>query len=249
MRISGISGFTNANGLLYFEAQGNLWQTDGTEANTIEVPAAATLGMNGVDNLFAFNNDILFEGDNGAGDQLWILDTTSGVITQISNNAGTNADHDPSDYAIYGGFVYYKGESSDSTNGTLYRTDGVTTEQIDASIKDVDDLTVYKDLIYFEGEDINANLANELYVYNPATSSITNVSRSLIRMYPNPSTSGIVNFTGDMAPNSAFIINDLSGRMVLKGTLENNQLSHSLTTGIYFVELENIDSSFKLIVE
>ncbi len=246
---SGISNFTVANGTLYFEATDGLWQTDGTEAGTIEVPAATTLAMGGVNSLYNFNGNLLFEGDNGAGDQLWILNTTSGLITQISTNAGTNSNHDPSDYTTIGNLVYYRGESSNSTDGFLFRTDGISTVQLDDTIKDVDDVTFYNDLIYFEGEDLNATLGNELYVFNPATASFSRVERNSIKMYPNPSSNGIINFTGNVDANSSFKINDLSGRMVLKGTLQNSQLQHNLNSGVYFISLENLDNAFKLVVE
>ncbi|BAO55822.1 T9SS type A sorting domain-containing protein [Nonlabens marinus] len=245
---SGISGFTVANNLLYFEAQGDLWQSDGTENNTIEVPAAATLGMNGVNNIYNFNNDLLFEGDNGAGDQLWILDTASGVITQISTNSGTNANHDPSDYVTVGNVVYYRGEDSDDTSGNLFRTDGITTRQIDNTIIDIDDLVLLDGLIYMEGD--NGSDGKELFVFNPATASIKPVNKQVLRMYPNPS-NGVVSFSGDLAADAAFSIYDLGGRSVLEGKLQNNQLTHNLTTGIYFVELQQtgIATKMKLIVE
>ncbi|SCY14785.1 Por secretion system C-terminal sorting domain-containing protein [Nonlabens sp. Hel1_33_55] len=246
---SGISGFTVANGLLYFEAQGNLWQSDGTNTNTIEVPQNDALGMNGVNNIFNFNENILFEGDNGAGDQLWNLNTTTGTITQVSSNTGDNPDHDPSDYVVFGDFVYYSAESSSSTDSFLFRTDGVETVQLDNTIKDVDDITLLDGFLYFEGEDTNTDLGNELYVFNPATASISRVERTSVNMYPNPSTNGIVNFSGNTVSDNGFEINDLSGRMVLKGNLQNSQLKHDLKTGIYFVNLENQDNAFKLIVE
>jgi ELWxxDGT repeat protein len=245
---AGISDFTIANGLLYFEAQGDLWQTDGTEANTIQVPAANVLGMNGVADLYNFNEDILFEGDNGAGDQLWILDTASGVITQISTNAGTNANHDPTDYVTIGDMVYYRGEDSNDTNGNLFRTDGVTTTQLDDTIIDIDDLVVLDGLIYMEGD--NGTDGNELFVFNPATASLDPVNKTTLRMYPNPS-NGLLSFSGDLEADASYSVYDLSGRSVLHGKLQNNQLRHALNTGIYFVEIQQAETTqkMKLIVE
>ena len=78
---------------------------------------------------------------------------------------------------------------------------------------------------------------------------ISRVERTSVNMYPNPSTNGIVNFSGNTVSDNGFEINDLSGRMVLKGNLQNSQLKHDLKTGIYFVNLENQDNAFKLIVE
>jgi hypothetical protein len=83
---SGISNFTDGGAKLYFEAVGNLYETDGTAAGTVEVPAAATLTIGGVNNLFAHNGILYFEGDAGSNDQLFALDMTAGTITQLSMN-------------------------------------------------------------------------------------------------------------------------------------------------------------------
>ena len=248
---SGISEFTVVNGILYFEALGELWQTDGTEAGTVEVPASATLSMGGVSSLHIFNDNLLFEGDLGSRDQLFLLNTTTGAITQLSTNSGTTSadDFNPSDYATVGNEVYFSGSPNGSSLKYLYRTDGVGVNMIDDTIKDVDDVTLLNGLLYFEGEDLNASLGNELYVFNPATASISAVNLLDIKMYPNPSNNGLVNFSGNLDVGATFSINDLSGRKVLEGNLQNNTLQHNLSTGIYFIEIENIENSFKLIVE
>lgn len=247
---SGISNFTALGTNLYFEAQGNLWQTDGTTAGTIQVPAAATLALGGVNNLFAFNNLILFEGDNGAGDQLWALDTTAGTIAQVSTNAGTNTNHDPSDYAIFNGMVYYRGEDANDTDGNLFVTDGVTTTQLDNTIKDVDEVTVFNNLLYFEG-DQDTVTGNELFVYDPATASIDTVIKRMVSLYPNPNNGSfqLLN-SGDLF--TAYSIYDLSGRMIQNAALTNNQISTSLSNGIYILELKGVNTttaSIKFIVE
>lgn len=247
---AGISGFTVANGILYFEALGQLWKTDGVTANTIQVPAAETPSLTGVNNLYSFNGDLLFEAQANAatGDQLYILDTATGVIVQISNISGNNINHDPSDYVTLNNFVYYAGKDGNDTASHLFRTDGITTTQLDDTIIDIDDLVVLGGLIYMEGD--NGTDGNELFVFNPTTASLEAVNKSIVRMYPNPS-KGALSFSGDVTADASFIIYDLSGRNVLNGKLVNNQLTHGLKSGIYFVEIqqENITDRIKLIVE
>lgn len=245
---SGISNFTSTATKLYFEAQGDLWETDGTTAGTQQVPAAATLGMNGVNNLFAFNNEILFEGDNGAGDQLWSLDTTTGVITQLSNNSGSNSNHDPSDYVIYGGEVYYRGEDSNDTDGHLFKYDGTSISQQDNTIKDLDDLVVFNNKIYFEG-DQDGVTGNELFVFDPNTATIETVINTTASIYPNPNNGS---FTIDTETNvDQYRIYDLSGRVVETGVVTNNRIDSNLNTGVYLLELtgETAIQNIKFIVE
>ncbi len=244
---SGISNFTVANNLLYFESGNNLWQTDGTTAGTIEVVAAAGLGIGGVSSLFNFNENLLFEGDINGTDQLFLLNTTNGDIAQLSANA--SQDHNPGDYAVVGSNVYYSGSNDSGSLKFLFRTDGAGVEQMDNTIKDIDDIVVFNNILYFEGEDLNANLGNELYSFNPATASIAAVTTNSVKVFPNPSSGGSITFTGLNNPNESYVINDLSGRQVLTGQLNNSQLNHSLSTGMYFITIETNTQTIKFIVE
>lgn len=230
------SNFTTIGNKFYFEALNNLWESDGTAANTIQVPAAATLVLDGVNNLFAFNDLLLFEADNGAGDQLWKLDTTTGVITQLSTNSGTNPNHDPSDYAILNGFVYYAAEDSNDTESNLFRTDGVTVTQLDNTIISIDDIIVFNNSLYFEGE-LDGVTGNELFTYNPATASINEVLKSKsISLYPNPATNNVNVLNNDNLVDN-YTIYDLAGRAMRSGILTNNEISLDLNAGIYIIEL------------
>ncbi|MCG8581728.1 MAG: hypothetical protein MI866_17520, partial [Bacteroidales bacterium] len=131
---SGISNFTVLGDKLYFEALGGLWETDGTTDGTIAIASAATLS--GVNNLYAWNNLLLLEGDNTTdGDQLYVYNPADGTTTNISNISGTNSNHDPSDYCPYNGYLYYRGEDANDTNGHLFRTNGTTIEQLDNVVK------------------------------------------------------------------------------------------------------------------
>ncbi|MEM6360386.1 MAG: Ig-like domain-containing protein [Bacteroidota bacterium] len=166
-----ISNFTLLDEEVYFEALNGLWKTNGTEGGTVAVAAAATANIAGVNNLYAWNGLLFFEGDDGTGDQLWKYDPVADEVTNLSNIAGTNNNHDPGDYAPAGGFLYYSGEDADDTKTHLWRTDGMTIEQLDNTIADVDEITVLGDMLIFEGD--NGMTGNELYGYSVPTTLVT----------------------------------------------------------------------------
>ncbi|WP_124979789.1 T9SS type A sorting domain-containing protein [Nonlabens xiamenensis] len=242
---SGISNFIPTLNTLYFEALGNLYQSDGTAAGTIEVPAAATLSLNGVSNLYRFNDLILFEADAGAGDQLYTFNTVSGLINQLSFNSGNNINHDPSDYEILNGLVYYRGEDSNDTDGNLYSTDGVTITQIDNTIKDIDDITVFNNKLYFEGEQDGVT-GNELFTYDPATASITQLTGlGSIGIYPNPA-GQFLQLSGDLNDVESYQIYDMAGRQVMESSLKSNKISLDLAAGTYILQIHSENNSISL---
>ncbi|PQJ80008.1 T9SS type A sorting domain-containing protein [Polaribacter porphyrae] len=250
---SGISNFTVIGNELYFEAMDKLWKTDGTENGTVAIAAADIL--KGTRELFAFDGKILFEGDvaddsNGdsGGDNLFVYNPTTDALTNITNFTGNSQNHDPSDYAIYDGYVYYRGEEATTTSGHLYRTDGVTTQLITNTIKDIDEVVVYNNKLYFEGDD--GTTGNELYTLDPATLSIEKVNFDGVSIYPNPS-KNTINISHNLSSKIAFDISDLSGRSVLKGDLVDNTIKHSLNSGVYLLKLssETITKTQKIVVE
>jgi hypothetical protein len=135
---AGISHFTMLGADLYFEALGALWKTDGTAACTVAVAVTDTVSIRGVNNLFAWNGKLFFEGDAGADDQLWVYDPAVDTVTNVSNitgDTGSNANnHDPSDSAALDGFLYYSDEVADNTSKYLFRTDGVSSVRIDSNL-------------------------------------------------------------------------------------------------------------------
>ncbi|QTE21434.1 T9SS type A sorting domain-containing protein [Polaribacter cellanae] len=244
-----ISNFTILGNELYFEALSKLWKTDGTTAGTVAVAAADI--YKGVNNLVAFNNKILFEGDvtvNGGGDNLIAYDPATNTTINISNFTGDTQNHDPSDYLEYDGFLYYRGEEATTTTGHLYRTNGVTTDLISNTIKDVDDLVLFNNKIYFEGD--NGTTGNELYVLNPTTLSIEKATFNAISIYPNPS-KNTINVSHNLNDKVYYSILDLNGRSVSRGTLVDNKIKHSLSTGVYLLKLEskNTTKTQKIVVE
>ncbi|NQX86726.1 MAG: T9SS type A sorting domain-containing protein [Flavobacteriaceae bacterium] len=247
---SSINYMAKINSTVYFEADNALWQTDGTEMGTILVSVVDAAGIGSVTEFYVWNGNLYFEGDDGNGDQLWKYDPIADTVTNLSNLTGTNTNHDPSDYAEYNGWLYYRGEDANDTDGHLFRTNGTTVEQIDSTIKDIDDIVVFNNKLYFEGDD--GTTGNELYSFDDATLSITSLDlNNIVKVYPNPSR-GTINIKTNNQIDLDYTIYDINGRQILNGVLLNDQIQHQLASGMYVLKLRSENSitvSKKIIVE
>ncbi|MCB4807593.1 T9SS type A sorting domain-containing protein [Tamlana sp. 62-3] len=232
---SSISNFTVVNNEVFFKADDALWKTDGTNTGTVAVENASSLS--GINNFFAWNNILYFEADNGTSeDQLWAYNPNTDAISNISNiTGGASNDHDPSDYAILGDYLYYAGEVADDTAQYLFRTDGSTSERVDSNIKDIDDLVVLNDKLYFEGD--NGTTGNELYSFDPATLSTSSSSFEIISVYPNPATDYIMVPTSLL--NKDFSIYSSSGNLIKKGIISSEKINLNLNSGLYLIKIES----------
>jgi len=249
---SGISNFVKVGNELYFEALGKVWKTDGTTNGTVEVTAANSL--TGTDFYFNWNGVLFFEGDAGgtSNDQLWKYDPNTDTITNVSNITGSTAtggnNHDPDDYAVVGNYMYYRGEPADDTNGYLYRTNGNTSELITKDIKDIDQIVVLNDKLFFEGD--NGTTGNELYMLDPTTLSIESVSKSSLQIYPNPA-SEFIQIASEYV-NSNYKIYSILGQVVKEGIITSSQISVSgISKGNYILKVSQDDkvSTQKLIIQ
>lgn len=247
---SGISNMVSTGTEVYFEAEGNLWVTDGTVAGTQAVTAATSLG--GVASLYVWNGKIFFEGDDGASnDQLWSYDPVSDTVTNVSNitgGTGTGANnHDPSDFAPLGNFLFYAGEIADETVQWLFRTDGTTSERIDDVIFDIDDLVALNDELYFEGDD--GTNGNELYKANQTTLSNGETVLEIVNVYPNPAKDHVM-FSQNMIGKS-YTIFDAAGKQLSEGVLNTDRLELNLASGLYLIKVKSDNSILtkKIIIE
>jgi hypothetical protein len=62
-----------------------------------------------------------------------------------------------------------------------------------------------------------------------------------IKVYPNPVSDRLnLSMPNELSDNASFIINNILGQNVMRGTLENNQVDvNSLNTGIYFIQISS----------
>jgi ELWxxDGT repeat protein len=236
---SGISNFMVVGNELYFESgSGILWKTDGTNSGTVAVTAAASLS--GVTSLFEWNGKLYFEGDAGAGDQLYVYDPVGDTLTNISNISGgvTTNDHDPSDFVELNGYLYYAGEVIDDTKQYLFRTNGTSIERLSTTIFDIDDLAVLNGKLYFEGDD--GSTGNELYTLDPATLSVEGNTMEIAKVFPNPASDYIIvskNFI-----NATYAIYETSGKLIKEGIINSERVDFKLNTGMYIFKIKSNDS-------
>lgn len=230
---SSISNFTVLGSELYFEADSALWKTDGTETGTVSV--ANTASLSGINNLYAWNDKLFFEGDDATnGDQLYVLDPVLNTVTNLSNISGDNTNHDPSDYAEYNGYLYYRGEDANDTDGHLFRTNGTSIEQLDNTIKDIDEITLLNGVLYFEGDD--GITGNELYSLDPSTLSVENSQVEIIKIYPNPASEYIM--VPEILLHKNYTIHDISGKTVTKGVILSEKIELNLKSGLYLFNVK-----------
>ncbi|MCR8668011.1 T9SS type A sorting domain-containing protein [Aestuariibaculum sp. M13] len=245
-----ISNFTVLGDELYFEALDSLWKTDGTESGTMAVTEASALA--GITSLYAWKGLLFFEGDNGTSeDQLWSYNPSNGVLTNVSNLSSSTVtggdNHDPSDYAANGDYLYYAGKVSDNSVKYLFRTDGTTTTRLDSTIGSIDDLAVLNNVIYFEGSD--GTTGNELYSLDTTTLSSKKTQREIVQVYPNPATDFIK--VPENLKNSEYAIYSTNGQIVKKGLISSNEIKFDLSSGLYLLKIKTDISILtkKLIVE
>jgi hypothetical protein len=144
--------------------------------------------------------------------------------------------------------LYYRGENFDNSSGYVFRTNGTTSEQLDSTIKDIDEITVLNGKLYFEGDD--GETGNELYMLDPATLSITKVFKDNLEIYPNP-TSDYINISSEYLDND-FKIYSILGQVVKKGKITSSKITVSdLSTGSYILKVtkDNKVETKKIIIQ
>lgn len=250
---SGAQNFVSTGSKVYFRTGSNaIWETDGTEAGTLEVTAVTNAGISGILELYAWDGKIFFEGDTGASnDQLWVYNPAADTVTNVSNitgGTGTGANnHDPSDFAPLGDFLFYAGEIADDTRQWLFRTDGTTSVRINDVIFDIDDLVVLNDELYFEGDD--GNTGNELYKASQTTLSNGEIILEIVNVYPNPAKDHVM-FSQNMI-GKTYTIFDAAGKQLSEGVLNSDRLDLNLASGLYLIRVKSDNSMLtkKIIIE
>jgi ELWxxDGT repeat protein len=100
--------FAELGGLLYFNANNTLWQTDGTEAVTQIVESSCSL-----EDIIAFKEKLYLEADDGqgAGSQLWVSNGTSAgtSLLKIIGPGGSGASI--SRFTVVGDAIFFEGNT------------------------------------------------------------------------------------------------------------------------------------------
>jgi ELWxxDGT repeat protein len=246
---SDLSFLTILGSKLYFSAFSGieLWESDGIEIGTKAVIPELS-GISGFSSLYAAIGKLFFSGyDDTPTLQLWVYDPSDDSKTNLSNFTGSYNTHDPSDYVELGGWLYYSGKESNINNKYLWRTDGNATYQLNNTIKDVDEIVVLNNKLYFEGD--NGTDGNELFEFDPATLSINSISKTSVSVYPNP-TSSFINIKSETAITKIEIF-DLLGKQILTTGTQSQLDVSNYQSGIYLLKLysDNRHSIKKIVIK
>jgi len=259
---SSISNFVQLGNEVYFEAESQVWKTDGTNAGTVLITAVDNLGVGNVRNFFVWNDELYFEGDNGTdGDELWKYNPSTDTAVQLSNITGSNDNHDPSDFVIVDSpllpaeILAYSAEPGTDSDSRLFSTDGSVVSQLTEEYVEVQEIFYWasQELVLFQGEEIDANgddiFGKELYVYDLNSLSVENQDMNEVSIYPNPVENVI--FIESNLSISDYSIFDLQGRAVQSGNLESNEIKTNLSSGVYVLNLNSGDkvSQHKIIIK
>ncbi|AXG70642.1 ELWxxDGT repeat protein [Kordia sp. SMS9] len=194
------------NGELYFTAfvsgiGTELYKTDGTDAGTILLKDVRTGSSSGLDfntnddnQLFVeYNNELYFRGSTNSSIELWKTDGTPTGTISIKNfedaqngaptfmtTAGKNILG-----TVYNGLLYFY--VNRNGNGELWKTDGTTanTELVRSSLKNIAEMMVFNNQLYFVSGDDSYAEGRELWV-SDGTFAGTTVKHDIFPNNLNP---------------------------------------------------------------
>lgn len=246
---SNLSNFVNLGNEVYFRALNELWKSDGLEAGTVKITATEAENLE-VNNLFVWDGQLYFEGNNEDGRELWKYDPVTDQASRLSFISGSNDDHRPSDFVVYDGYMYYSGRDGNNSEDHLWRTDGITVEQLDNFIISVAQLEIYDNRIFFRGaEDEVTGL--ELYSFDPESLSVVQINPlNELVVYPNP-VQNQIHFSQEL-PDAHYQLFNLQGKLIQQGEINNQRIQTNLQQGMYLlkvVDQANFNKTFKLSVE
>jgi ELWxxDGT repeat protein len=136
------AGFAGMGGKIYFSAVGptgnELWQSDGTAANTVNVadinPGGTTIpNSSNPSNLMALGNTLFFAANDGAtGAELWKTDGSAAGTALVKDiRTGANSSS-PSLLTVVGTTLYFT--AADATTGNeLWKSDGTANGTVEVA--------------------------------------------------------------------------------------------------------------------
>ena len=139
-----------------------LWETNGTASGTFQLASVPP------NNLVAFNDEVLFEGQTGSDFGLWATNGTPSGTVQLTPITGAATNFRPSDLTVFGAEVLFNGTDTGG-HASLWKTGGTaaTTQEITgitgpaaAAGLNPSDLTVFNGgEVLFNGDDSRSNTA------------------------------------------------------------------------------------------
>ncbi|KAB8155035.1 T9SS type A sorting domain-containing protein [Kordia sp. TARA_039_SRF] len=173
------------NGELYFTAfvsgiGTELYKTDGTDAGTMLLKDVRAGSSNGLDSNFnedkdifiEYNGELYFRGSTSTSIELWKTDGTPSGTVSVKNFEDTNIGA-PTYItkgnksilgAVYNGLLYFYVNRNGV--GELWKTDGTTanTEMVRSGLKNIAEMTVFNNELYFVAGDDSSPEGRELWV-------------------------------------------------------------------------------------
>lgn len=149
--------FLNATNFTVFtvfvNGQTQVWASDGTEANTVNIAANINDIFNVQSHSIVYNNHLYFVIENGnEGSELYKTDGTLNG-TQIVKDINPGFGSDPRDFIIFNNELYFT--AYDGTASNLWKTDGteIGTVKISDKVQSLSGLIIFNNELYFSGED------------------------------------------------------------------------------------------------
>ena len=251
-----IKEFIRVDNLVYFiDGNNKLWQTDGTSDGTARVETVNNVirGNQNFGNLYNWNGNVYCLGCNDTDEsQLYVYDPDSDTFSRITDYItypipGFSSPHyfEPHDFVALGDFLYFSAsDPDDAGNYKLFKVSASNAvELVDDLIYDVDHLTVFKNVLYMQGND--GDTGYELYQFDPLLSETQKISNGEgFELYPNP-TKDILYVRGMSEANARYEIFDLEGKLIESGEAKDNTIKHDLSKGIYIVHLHTSNEIYK----
>lgn len=238
---------TAYNGLVYFEGSisgqnENLIVSDGTLSGTKVLKS--NLDYESLE-MFPFNNNLYFRGNEDGKVELWKTDGTESGTTKVidlDNNSALDGSF-PANFTVFNNELIFEATQFGVTGTELWKTDG--TEAGTQLIQDLSagssstkffEFYVTNNVLLINLEESN-QLGRELYKYESSTADVTSNFLDDVFIY---SSSDVINIKGLKTQKSILKIIDLTGKEIKRVQFVSNgstEVATNLKTGVYIINI------------
>jgi len=241
-----------------------LWETDLSSTGTqlfMDINPGSGSSDNGYTNiheedLYQYNGKLFFSADDGVnGDELWISDGTVAGTFMVEDIFPGNFGCAALYFKGYHNDVFFRGNDN-NYHEEFWRTDGTANGTYRVACDSTNAYPLISAMQFFEFQDalwmdgaFAASAGNELWKYKNGVLSGQSqqiLQNNTLTCFPNPAKSTLNLQVTDLK-NSSYQISDITGSIILTGTLSsnNNQIDiASLSQGIYFLKVDNKVAKF-----